>query len=149
MENGITRSGHARKCNSYFWTDPNQKKCVLIVEDSPDIQGLLVRLLMSEGYITECASNGREALDKLAAWSESPGVILLDLMMPDMDGYEFRQEQEKHAKTGGIPVVVMTADSDIQSKAMKLGARGYLKKPFLDVERILDTVGQFFPKSEK
>lgn len=125
---------------------PSQKKYVFIVEDSIEIQKLLATLLESEGYRVDCAINGKKALEKLFSASELPGLILLDLMMPDMDGYEFRRQQEMSPKTAAIPVVVMTADGDVQSKSIKIGAHGFLKKPFSDVELILDTVARFFPE---
>jgi two-component system response regulator MprA len=125
---------------------PSSQKRILIVEDSHDIQILLAKLLKAEGYTVECADNGALALEFLRSTDEQPELILLDLMMPDMDGYQFRREQEKHEKTAGIPIVVMTADGDVQSKAMKIGAKGFLKKPFSDIELILETVGRFFPK---
>lgn len=126
----------------------SQKKNILIVEDSPEIQTLLAKLLKKEGYSVQCAGNGREALEKLEGAEEMPGLILLDLMMPDMDGYQFRQEQEKNARTADIPILVMTADGDVQTKAIKLGAKGFMKKPFSDIELIIETVGRFF-SSEK
>jgi two-component system response regulator MprA len=121
-----------------------RNKFVFIVEDSAEIQYLLARLLKREGYVVECASNGREAIEKLRSGAATPGLILLDLMMPDMDGYQFREEQGKHPKIESIPVVVMTADGDIQTKSARIGAHGYLKKPFLDVDSILKIIGGFF-----
>lgn len=122
---------------------PNKDKKILIIEDSIDIQALLERLLRGAGYTVECAVSGREGLELLRKSDDLPKVILLDLMMVDMDGYEFRKEQEKDARTAAIPVVLMTAHGDIQSKSMLLGARAFLKKPFHDVDAILETVGKF------
>jgi CheY-like chemotaxis protein len=127
---------------------PEQIKRILIVEDSEDVQMLLGRFLENEGYTVVYANNGREALEYLRKSEEVPGVILLDLMMPGMDGYEFRREQELHAPTASIPVVVMTADGNIQSKAMKIGANGFLRKPFTDLDLISQTVESFFSNQQ-
>jgi len=67
--------------------------------------------------------------------------------MPDMDGYEFRCNQEKDSKIANIPVVIMTADREIESKAMKVGAKAFLKKPFTNVADILATIAAFSPNA--
>jgi CheY-like chemotaxis protein len=120
------------------------KKHILIIEDSKDIQILLSSLLQSLGYTMTCANNGQEALELLNTSKYRPGLILLDLMMPVMDGYGFRIEQKKNPDLANIPVVVMTAGGDVQAKAVSVGASDYLKKPFTDVETILQTVDRFF-----
>jgi two-component system response regulator MprA len=116
---------------------------VLIVEDAIDIQMLLGRVLESAGFSVSTASNGREALDLLQSSDTTPELIILDIMMPELDGYQFRKEQEKDPRLAEIPVVVMTAWADIESKAMQIGAKGYLKKPFVDIDTILSTVEKF------
>jgi CheY-like chemotaxis protein len=122
-------------------------KRILIVEDAPEIQTLLARLLKSRGYHIDCVSNGLSALEFLHAAGELPDLILLDLMMPEMDGYQFRQRQESEEKLRDIPLVVMTAGGDIQAKAEQVGAQAYLRKPFSSIDTILDTVGRFFSKA--
>ena len=124
----------------------NHVKHVLIVEDAKDIQILLADLIEAEGYRVDCVFNGEEALKFLTSSENLPGLILLDLMMPQMDGYQFRKAQEKDKRIADIPVVVMTADGDIQAKSVKLGSNGFLKKPFTNIPTILETVGRFFPK---
>ena len=125
----------------------NQAKRILVAEDSKDLQSLLTDLLIRAGYKVDCVANGQEALEFLKSTKSLPGLILLDLVMPEMDGYQFRQAQEEDARTASIPVVIMTADDDIQSKAMKIGAKGFLKEPFPDVPTILNTIGRFFPSN--
>lgn len=120
------------------------KKSILVVEDAEDARALLSDLLQSEGYHVECAANGRDALEYLTQSTHIPGLILLDIMMPGMDGHEFRKEQEKDARLAPIPVAVMTAAGDAQVKALQLGAKGYLRKPFANPEVILTTVSSFF-----
>jgi CheY-like chemotaxis protein len=122
----------------------DSKKHILIVEDSPDVQELLRKLLTGVGYEVRCCFNGRDALSSLRSTSHLPNVILLDLMMPDMDGYEFRQEQEKDSRIAEVPIVVMTAGGEVQFKAIKVGAKGHLRKPFESIDLILSTVERFF-----
>ena len=76
---------------------------ILIVEDDEDIARNLRELLEGEGHVVEWASNGRVALDYLRGTADRPSFILLDLMMPVMDGYEFRTEQEKEPPRGMDP----------------------------------------------
>jgi CheY-like chemotaxis protein len=80
---------------------------VLVVEDDPVLRALLRRMLEREGYAVAEAENGRVALGRVH--ERTPGVILLDLMMPEMDGFEFLEELRRHDAGGAIPVVVVTA----------------------------------------
>lgn len=114
-------------------------KRLLIVEDSRDFQALLRHLFSSEGYSVECALNGKEALELLRSGVRLPDLILLDIMMPVMDGFEFRREQERDAKLAGIPIVVMTAHGDAQVCKAKIGAKDFIKKP-PDMNDLLDVV---------
>src|SRR5205814_8831977 len=83
---------------------------ILVVDDDPDIRDSLREVLEDEGYDVSCVGNGREALDHLKAASPRPCVILLDLMMPVMDGWQFRREQKKlEPELANIPLVVITA----------------------------------------
>lgn len=104
-------------------------KQIFIIEDSQDYQYLLRTILMEEGYDVECASNGLEALDKLRARSNNPCMIFLDIMMPIMDGFEFREQQKKDPRLADIPVVVMTAHADVMAAKAKIGVREIIKKP--------------------
>ena len=124
---------------------PDAARRVLIVDDAEEIGSSVAEVLRAEGYEVTCAHNGRQALDHMASFEELPGLILLDLMMPDMDGYQFRARQRSDPRLSHIPIVLMTAGGDIVAKAHDLGAEGYLKKPFTDVETILEAVGRFFP----
>lgn len=126
--------------------NPKSSRRILIVEDSPDIQSLLASFLNGDGYLVECASNGHDALKMLHASQTLPDLILLDLMMPEMDGFEFRRASESHPDIALIPIVVMTADGDIQAKATQIKAHGYLKKPFVSLDTILQTIEGVFPK---
>jgi two-component system chemotaxis response regulator CheY len=119
-------------------------KRILIVEDADDISETMKELLETEGYEVACVANGLEALRHLESTKALPNLILLDLMMPQMDGYAFREEQTKHPNLASIPVLVMTAATDPQAKVKKLGAQGMLKKPFKDIATILDGIERFF-----
>lgn len=114
----------------------SSEKRILIVEDATDIRFLLKSLFEAEGFIVDQAGNGQEALEVLHSTDNLPALILLDLMMPVMDGYEFRIKQEAEARLADIPVVVMTADGDISARRSSIRAREYLKKP-VDINRLL------------
>lgn len=101
---------------------------VLVIEDDPTIREVLVEVLGEHGYEAMGASNGREALDALASTSDRPCVILLDLMMPVMDGRSFREEQLQCPDLSDIPVIVISAHLD-HAAATDLNAAAYLRKP--------------------
>ena len=114
-------------------------KSILIVEDDQAIAESLQELLEAEGYRVRVAANGRKALEFLRKTTTHPNLIVLDLMMPHMDGYQFRAEQEMDPKLSLIPVVLMTADGHIEAKTFKIGAKAYLNKP-LDIDQVLAAV---------
>jgi CheY-like chemotaxis protein len=118
------------------------KKCkrVLIIEDDLDIRDVLTQVLEYEGYEVSTAGNGREAIEYLQS-NPKPGLILLDLMMPVMDGWQFRAEQQKHDEWASIPVVILSADGNAYQKASTVRAAGFLKKP-VELETLLDTVSR-------
>jgi CheY-like chemotaxis protein len=117
---------------------------VMIVEDDKEIRDSIVELFEDEGYGIEVASNGEAALTVLRGATELPGVVLLDLMMPDMDGFQFRAEQLKDPRLAQVPILLMSAGADLADKASRLGAQGYLRKPFRDLDQILTMVDRFF-----
>ena len=110
---------------------------VLIVEDDPDSRNMLAALLGLHGYRSVVASNGLEALE--AARKERPGVILLDLMMPVMDGQAFRREQLNNSTLASVPVIVLSAHARTPELAEALGAAAYLLKPF-DLDQLLNVI---------
>ncbi len=103
-------------------------KHVLFVEDATDLREALTALLQMKGYRVGWAANGQEALDYLRA-TELPGLILLDLGTPEMDGFHFRHEQRRDPALASIPVVLVSAAEDLPRAATDLDAAGYLKKP--------------------
>ena len=113
-------------------------KLILIVEDDRDVARLLAEILEAEGYRTDVAGNGYEALDHLRKNGHTD-LILLDMMMPVMDGWKFREEQRKLPAIASIPVVTVTADGDARGKAASIQAAGYVAKP-LRIDTLLDEV---------
>jgi len=89
------------------------------------------------------AENGREALERLRE-AESYCVILLDIMMPVMNGYEFREEQLKDPKLASIPVIVVTADGRAKERAQQLGSDLFFQKP-LSPPALLSAIRRFCP----
>lgn len=112
---------------------------ILLVEDDADIQQAMHELLMEEGFEVQAASNGAEALEHLTAARFSPQLIILDLMMPIMDGPQFRERQLKDAAWSKIPVVVVSADRNAKEKAMQMRAAGFLAKP-VNLDDLLATL---------
>jgi two-component system, chemotaxis family, chemotaxis protein CheY len=112
---------------------------LLLVEDDPDIRETLAEVFAEEGYEVSVAANGREALDQLRRRPPLPEIILLDLMMPLMDGWQFHTEQQKVSELAAIPVIVLSADGSAGDKARRIHAAGSLRKP-LDVAVLLDMV---------
>jgi CheY-like chemotaxis protein len=106
----------------------------LVVEDDTDIRESLLELLQIEGYGVVGAANGKEALEQLRR--RPAAVILLDLMMPVMDGYQFRSEQLRDPELSGIPVVLVSAGGRCEQAAAEMGVLGCVKKP-LDVPTLL------------
>lgn len=109
---------------------------ILLVEDDPDVRESVQTLLEEEGYTVEPAQNGREALDRVAASAVDPCLILLDLMMPVMNGAEFLAAFRSR-RTAPVPVVILSAWP--REAAGAGGVSDYLPKP-LSIETLLATV---------
>lgn len=121
------------------------KKTVLVVEDKASLTQMLQFLFLSKGLNVQIAFNGKEALEKLG--SISPDLILLDIMMPQMDGFEVLERLKGNPDTAGIPVIMLTArkSREDMEKARNLGAVEYITKPFKAVEvvdKVLRHIGQ-------
>ena len=114
---------------------------VFVVDDDDGIRRTVVTQLRLAGYEVASAGNGREALEYLRA-HPPPAVILLDMSMPEMDGWSFRIEQLKDARLAMIPVIVCSAAYDPAPAAKLVRANGYLVKPFAP-ELVLETVRRF------
>jgi CheY-like chemotaxis protein len=118
---------------------PSDHCPVLIVEDDADLRDMMAQLLLLEGYRTETAANGQDALRYLSHGGR-PDVILLDLMMPVMDGWEFLRRKRLEPSIAGVPVVVLSAMDP--ARATNLGGTAFLTKP-LDFDRLLELVRRF------
>lgn len=117
-------------------------KPVLLIEDDLDIREALTELLRFEGYAVETAENGKEALEYLRSQSELPGLILLDMMMPIMDGSQFRREQKADKRLADIPTIVMSADNRVPSQYPEIEPTGHLRKP-INIEQLFETVKRY------
>jgi CheY-like chemotaxis protein len=114
------------------------KHIVLVIDDDRDIRDSLIEMLEEHGYRAAGASNGLEALAVLEASPDLPCLILLDLMMPMMDGRGFREEQLKNPAWAQVPVVVISAYSDAKAQADAL-ALECLRKP-LTMRPVIEVV---------
>ncbi|MEP6767916.1 MAG: response regulator [Acidobacteriota bacterium] len=114
---------------------------LLLVEDDAELRQSLSDLLRDSGFDVAVAENGLVALTYLED-SPPPCLVLLDLMMPVMNGWEFREAQSRNQKISEIPVVILTADGRAELKAETLGAAGYLRKP-IEVERLLGMLAEY------
>ncbi len=118
--------------------DGTRQRRILLVEDDPDTRACMSALLELEGYLVVTAADGREALQQLRS-GLNPGLIVLDLMMPVMDGFEFRKEQRHDPGLCGIPVVVYSGHHDAPANVAVLEPAAYVQKP-INFDSFLDTV---------
>jgi CheY-like chemotaxis protein len=119
---------------------------IMVVEDDRDIRESVVEVLEEEGHVVTSAGDGREALELLQRASPAPDLILLDLMMPVMSGYQFREEQLKLPAFAAIPVLIVTADVNARAKVASLKAAGFVQKP-LKIQPLLDLIDQLLAAS--
>jgi len=114
---------------------------VLIVEDHPGIREALGDMLREEGYEVDTARDGHEALDYLTS-NPAPHLILLDLMMPGMSGWDFAALRQQNERLAHVPVVVLSGVEDIQEEAPLLQVDGFLRKP-IDPNILLQVVEMY------
>jgi len=115
---------------------------VLVVDDDRNVCDLIRSALACKGYEAAVAGNGKEALAYLRKSPRHPKLILLDLMMPEMTGWEFRKAQQDDPELAGIPVAIITGLADVEGKASALGAVDVLYKPSR-VEPLVTLVSRF------
>ena len=119
-------------------------KKILIVDDELSILVPLQFLMEKEGYVAKLAQSGKEAIEKIT--TIRPDLILLDIMLPDLDGYEIYQMIRERAEWASIRIIFLTAknrDADM-AKGLAMGADAYITKPFSNtqlVEKIRDLIG--------
>jgi CheY-like chemotaxis protein len=111
---------------------------VLIIEDDDGVAESLAAILREEGYVVESATNGAEALRRLRE-RPLPTLILLDLMMPVVDGIDFRRRQLADPELSKIPIIIISARPDVAEQAQTLHADAFLQKP-MSFEELLHVV---------
>lgn len=115
---------------------------ILVVEDDPSIQWVLIEALRAEGYEPIPASDGQEALDILYQCPQLPILVLLDLMMPRTDGWEFLRIKNNDPTLISLPVIVLSA---VANKRNTAGANAFLPKPY-SIDELLALIRRFTPK---
>ncbi len=119
---------------------------ILVVDDDALIRDTLATALGDEGYAVRVAPDGRAALSSIGNWR--PDLIVLDLMMPVMNGVEFRAAQRSAADTAQIPVIVLSAAHEVQSRAASLEPAAVFTKPF-DLGDLLDAIASVLNRSQQ
>jgi CheY-like chemotaxis protein len=121
-----------------------QQGIILVVDDDIAVRTGLVNLLEDEGYLVQGVANGNEALDLIRLQPAVFRLILLDLMMPDMNGWQFRIEQWRDPSIGHIPVIVLSADINVKARGLPINITpaAYLQKP-VEADALLALVSQY------
>lgn len=117
-----------------------EKKTILIIDDDQGIREAVQEFLEMEGFLVKTAVNGEDGLRVLRQMR--PDLILLDLMMPTMNGFEFRERQLAEQIEVDVPLVLMSADSQIEKKQAQAGILDCLRKP-MDVNELLDKLHKY------
>lgn len=120
-------------------TREDSPRLVMVVDDDADVRDAIADVVNDNGYQTMIAANGKEAIEQLRGTAVRPCVILLDVMMPIMDGWEFRAELSADPELGAIPVVVLTAHANMDEVVRRMQAVDCLKKPF-ELSQLLSTI---------
>jgi CheY-like chemotaxis protein len=122
----------------------HSRHVVLVVDDDPDAREAITAILEDAGYEAIQAANGSEALRQLGANPGRCDLILLDLMMPVMNGWDFRRRQRATPALAEIPVLLMSAGAHMPTVSGELQAAGYVTKP-VETADLLAVVGQHCP----
>jgi CheY-like chemotaxis protein len=124
--------------------DAPECRPILVIEDDGDVREALSEFLELYGYTVVCSENGRSALAEIRTRAVSPALILLDLLMPVMDGQTFLSRARQDQRIKGVPIVVVTAHPSVEAP----GASAVLRKP-IKAERLLSTVRRFVREAER
>jgi two-component system chemotaxis response regulator CheY len=116
-----------------------ESRTVLIVDDDPGVLEVLDLALSAEGYQVILARNGREALDRAVAFR--PDLMLVDLMMPVMDGWQFVRACREKEWSAATPVIILSAARNVEQAANELGVQAVVPKPF-NLDHLLNLVAQ-------
>ena len=125
-----------------------QRQRQVLVVDDQEINRDVLGLILEDNYEVICAENGREALDKIKENLESLSLVMLDLIMPEMDGFEVLETMRDDEEMSSIPVIVLTAEKEAELKALRLGAADFITKPFDVHEIVLARVARIVELSE-
>lgn len=117
----------------------DEKPTLLVVDDDLDCRDTLQDVLQDAGYAVMVAADGLEALDALRHADAPPALIVLDLTMPRMSGWEFCEARRRDALLATIPVLLASGEDDLGATAHRLGASAWLPKPY-DTDRLLAVV---------
>jgi CheY-like chemotaxis protein len=123
-------------------------KKILIIEDNQSIRSIMKMALEESGYEVLVSGNGYDALELLLEIKKLPSLIILDLMMPVMNGFEFRKTQLQDSRLANIPVILLTANNAFQEQKEKLQAHEFLNKP-VDIKDLLYIIENFFFINER
>ncbi|MFQ5539757.1 MAG: response regulator [Candidatus Binatia bacterium] len=127
---------------------PASKKTIMVVDDNHDIVEILRTMLEENGFNVRCAYSGEELF--VALEEQKPDLILLDIMMPNMDGYEVLTRLKWKTATASIPVILLTAKvyhKDVE-KGYRLGTEYYIKKPFTITE-VITNINRLLSKNQR
>jgi CheY-like chemotaxis protein len=130
----MTRRTHSQQSD-----DAGRAITVLLIDDDADLREAMASVLEENGCQVVVAGNGQQALERLRLGKLRPTLILLDLMMPVMDGWKFRDVQRGDPQLADIPIVVVSAYSNVRAEAQHIGAAAWLKKP-VELATLLRTI---------
>jgi CheY-like chemotaxis protein len=123
----------------------SSNRTILLIEDDRDICEIVEQVLAEEDYQTIAVSHGAEGLAHLRSAAPRPFVIMLDLMLPVMDAWQFRAEQMRDATLADIPVVIFSANPKLGKHADALGAAAVIRKP-PDLDELLRVLDRLAPR---
>ena len=125
-------------------SSPPSPTRILVVDDDDDIRETLRQVLADEGYAVDTAMNGLEALNQLRSATPPPSLILLDLMMPVLNGFEFQLAKSRDPLLASIPVIIVSASLDARARTRSMHPIGVLEKP-ISLEALLASVARHAP----
>jgi CheY-like chemotaxis protein len=120
----------------------NANALILVVEDDQDVRDTILEIFEYEGHAAVGVPDGQAALEWLREAPCRPALILLDLMMPGMNGQQFRDEQLKDPDLASIPTFILSADTSAQDKEVSVQATGFLLKP-VKLDALLDVAQRY------
>jgi CheY-like chemotaxis protein len=126
----------------------NRRMSILVVDDEAPVRAVVMAILEDTHYEVVGAANGRDAVACLCKNPSRFQLVLLDLMMPYMSGWDVLHAMQSHPTLAPIPVVIMTAGANVRQQAFERGAAEYLAKP-LDLDQLLDIAERYYPQERQ